>query len=49
MLFWPNVADKYALTVIKNLGLRCNFWQYSAGHLFITNPSFKAKQNLLQP
>ena len=25
-IFWPNVTDKYALAVTKNLGLRCSFW-----------------------
>jgi hypothetical protein len=25
-IFGPNVADKHAFDLIKNLGLGCNFW-----------------------
>ena len=34
-MFWPNMADKYASAVTKNVGLRCNSGLFSAGH-FLT-------------
>ena len=36
----PNIADKYASVVTKNLDLGCNSQQRSAG--YFTNPSFVA-------
>ena len=35
--FGPNMADKYALAVTKNLGLGCNSQPCSAGHIIIIN------------
>ena len=34
-MFKPNMADKYASTVTKNLGLGYNSWPCSAGYLLV--------------
>ena len=38
-MFGPNLTDKYASAVTKNLGLGCNSWSGFASYILIMHPS----------